>query len=205
MAEKYYVIVDDCRLPAMRTGSPALDFCNTWAGWNGGLEGDYLTDYDHLAVWAGFAGLLTADRVGQLRDRAHRHPAAARENLRRAHAARDRLYRALLEPQAPQAVDPFAQDAATAMRHMRLAVIDGAPAWRVDEAAGLAAPMVAAVWSAAQLLSSADRAPVRACPGDGCGWLFFDPSGRRRWCTMAICGNRAKARRFADRRRRGAS
>jgi predicted RNA-binding Zn ribbon-like protein len=201
MAEKHYVFVDHCRLPAMRTGSPALDFCNTRAGWNGGLEGEYLKDYDHLAVWAGFAGLLTADRVAHLRNRAQRHPAAARGCLRRALAARDRLYQALLEPEAPRALEPFAQDAATAMRHLRLAVIDGAPAWQVDEAAGLAAPIVAVTWSAAQLLTAGDRASVRACPGDGCGWLFLDTSGRRRWCTMAICGNRAKARRFADRRR----
>jgi predicted RNA-binding Zn ribbon-like protein len=24
---------------------------------------------------------------------------------------------------------------------------------------------------------------------------FFDPTGRRRWCSMAGCGNRAKAKR----------
>jgi predicted RNA-binding Zn ribbon-like protein len=202
MAQPHYVIIDDIRLPAPLAGHPVLHFCNTRAGWNGGIEGDYLRGYDHLAVWAGFAGLLTADRVAQLRDRAHHHPAAARVGVRRARAARNHLYRALLEPEAPQALDPFAQDVATAMRHIRLTVTDGAPAWQVDEAAGLAAPVVAVVWSAAQLLTSPDRGLVRACPGEGCGWLFLDTSGRRRWCMMSICGNRAKARRFADRRRR---
>ena len=39
------------------------------------------------------------------------------------------------------------------------------------------------------------------CAGYGCGWLFFDPSHRRHWCIMAICGNRAKARAYAERRR----
>jgi predicted RNA-binding Zn ribbon-like protein len=39
---------------------------------------------------------------------------------------------------------------------------------------------------------------VRACPGAGCGWLFYDPRGRRRWCVMAVCGNRAKAARHAE-------
>ncbi|MEV0611814.1 ABATE domain-containing protein [Nonomuraea sp. NPDC050404] len=36
---------------------------------------------------------------------------------------------------------------------------------------------------------------IRAC--GRCGWLFLDSSrgGRRRWCTMSICGNREKARR----------
>lgn len=36
---------------------------------------------------------------------------------------------------------------------------------------------------------------LRACPR--CGWLFVDRSkgGRRRWCSMTVCGNREKARR----------
>ncbi|MEM9223702.1 MAG: CGNR zinc finger domain-containing protein [Pseudomonadota bacterium] len=42
-----------------------------------------------------------------------------------------------------------------------------------------------------------DMARLRMCPGHDCGWLFVDESrnGRRRWCTMATCGNREKARR----------
>ncbi|MGW5195753.1 CGNR zinc finger domain-containing protein, partial [Kribbella sp. NPDC004138] len=42
-----------------------------------------------------------------------------------------------------------------------------------------------------------DRAHVRTCPS--CGWLFLDPRGRRRWCSMATCGNRAKVRAHAAR------
>jgi predicted RNA-binding Zn ribbon-like protein len=202
MAENHYVIVDGLRLPAALAGHPALDFCNTRAGWNGGVEGEYLAGYDHLAVWAGFAGLLTADRVEKVRARARCHPAAARGALRRAHAVRDRIYRAVLSPEDAEVVDALAEDAATAMRHVRLSLIDGVPAWRVDEAAGLTAPTVGVVWSAVHLLTSADRGLVQACPGEGCGWLFLDRSGRRVWCTMATCGNRAKAKRFADRRRR---
>ena len=201
MAEKHYVIVEDLVLPVLLAGHPALDFCNTRAGWDGGVEGEYLEGYDHLAVWAGYAGLLPADRVQRLRDRAHRHPGAARGALRRAHAARDRVYRALLAPEDGAVLNPFAQDAATAMRYLRLSLVDGEPAWQVDEDAGLTAPMDAVVWSAAQLITSPERSLVRACPGDGCGWLFLDRSGRRIWCTMATCGNRAKAKRFADRHR----
>ena len=204
MAENHYVIVDALRLPALLAGHPALDFCNTRAGWNGGVASEYLNGYDHLAVWAGSSGLLTAERVEGVRARARRHPAAARGALRRAHAARDRIYQALLNPEDAGVVDSLAQDAATAMRHTRLSVIDGAPGWQVAETAGLTAPTVAVVWSAAQLLTSADSDLVRACPGEGCGWLFLDRSGRRVWCTMATCGNRAKAKRFADRRRRSA-
>jgi predicted RNA-binding Zn ribbon-like protein len=49
------------------------------------------------------------------------------------------------------------------------------------------------------LLTSELSAFVSACPGAGCGWLFADRRGRRRWCSMAACGNRAKARRYAER------
>jgi predicted RNA-binding Zn ribbon-like protein len=38
---------------------------------------------------------------------------------------------------------------------------------------------------------------VRRCANPECGWLFLDDSraGKRRWCSMSSCGNRAKARR----------
>lgn len=43
----------------------------------------------------------------------------------------------------------------------------------------------------------------RICANDGCRWVFEDTSrgGRRRWCDMSICGNRAKVRRFRSRHR----
>jgi predicted RNA-binding Zn ribbon-like protein len=43
----------------------------------------------------------------------------------------------------------------------------------------------------------------RICANDGCRWVFEDTSrgGRRRWCDMASCGNRAKVRRYRSRHR----
>ena len=37
---------------------------------------------------------------------------------------------------------------------------------------------------------------VKICPADDCRWAFYDTSrnGSRHWCSMAVCGNRAKAR-----------
>ncbi len=37
---------------------------------------------------------------------------------------------------------------------------------------------------------------VKICPADECRWAFYDTSrnGSRQWCSMATCGNRAKAR-----------
>lgn len=59
----------------------------------------------------------------------------------------------------------------------------------------LAAYFVAAV--------KGDWIRVRRCPAADCAWVFWDSSknASRRWCSMRICGNRAKARAFADRHR----
>lgn len=41
----------------------------------------------------------------------------------------------------------------------------------------------------------------RICANDTCRWAFYDvsPTGRRRWCDMKTCGNRAKAARHRER------
>jgi predicted RNA-binding Zn ribbon-like protein len=61
------------------------------------------------------------------------------------------------------------------------------------------------------LLAIAHRAQVagtwerlKACPEESCGWAFYDRSRNRSstWCSMAVCGNRAKARAFRERRAR---
>ncbi len=46
-----------------------------------------------------------------------------------------------------------------------------------------------------ELLCSASLARVKQCEGHTCPLWFLDTSKnqRRRWCTMAVCGNRAKA------------
>jgi predicted RNA-binding Zn ribbon-like protein len=37
---------------------------------------------------------------------------------------------------------------------------------------------------------------LKVCPGHDCGWAFYDHSRNQtgRWCSMAVCGGRAKAR-----------
>jgi predicted RNA-binding Zn ribbon-like protein len=46
----------------------------------------------------------------------------------------------------------------------------------------------------AELVCSEDFSNVRVCEGSGCRLLFIDRTrGRaRRWCSVAVCGNRAK-------------
>ncbi len=44
---------------------------------------------------------------------------------------------------------------------------------------------------------------LKACQEDTCQWAFYDESRNRsaHWCSMEVCGNRNKARRFRERRR----
>lgn len=57
--------------------------------------------------------------------------------------------------------------------------------------------------AAAELLENAPAERLRRCSGQGCVLLFLDVSktGRRRWCSMAGCGNRAKVRAHYQRTR----
>ena len=70
--------------------------------------------------------------------------------------------------------------------------------WDVDARSGTALALLAPVlWSAGDLLAGPRLDRVRRCANPECGWLFLDDSraGKRRWCSMSACGNRAKARR----------
>jgi predicted RNA-binding Zn ribbon-like protein len=53
----------------------------------------------------------------------------------------------------------------------------------------------------AKLVCEEDFASVRACEGQSCTLLFADHTRRRarRWCSMAVCGNRAKQAAHRDR------
>jgi predicted RNA-binding Zn ribbon-like protein len=42
---------------------------------------------------------------------------------------------------------------------------------------------------------------LKICPADDCQWAFYDTSRNRsrRWCSMEVCGNRAKVRAYRSR------
>ncbi len=44
---------------------------------------------------------------------------------------------------------------------------------------------------------------LKACPAHDCLWVFYDrsPAGRGRWCSMAVCGSRAKMRTYRAKQR----
>ncbi len=45
---------------------------------------------------------------------------------------------------------------------------------------------------------------LKACPGEACGWAFYDQSRNQasNWCAMSVCGSRTKAREYRRRKQR---
>jgi predicted RNA-binding Zn ribbon-like protein len=62
--------------------------------------------------------------------------------------------------------------------------------------------IVAAVFAA---MGEADWKRLKTCDSRTCRWVFYDRSRNRssRWCKMASCGNRQKAKRFRERSKAG--
>ncbi|MGF6113397.1 CGNR zinc finger domain-containing protein [Pseudomonas frederiksbergensis] len=57
-------------------------------------------------------------------------------------------------------------------------------------------------FAAAELLAEGDFNLVRKCESPDCSLMFYDrtKSHKRRWCSMALCGNRHKVAEFRKRR-----
>jgi len=158
--------------------------------------------YDHLVAWARDAGLVENAAAARLHHDAACDPAAAARQLGRARSLRRALYGACTGRHDGDPWTAVGREARAAATHAELC--HGRPPgrrWSVSAEVGLARPVLEIAREAGALLGTIELADVRQCPGLGCGWLFLDPSGRRRWCTMEVCGNRAKVRRHADRAR----
>jgi predicted RNA-binding Zn ribbon-like protein len=61
--------------------------------------------------------------------------------------------------------------------------------------------LAAVARSGAEILADGPEARLRLCANPHCGFFFCDKSRthRRRWCSMAVCGNRSKVAAFARR------
>jgi predicted RNA-binding Zn ribbon-like protein len=167
-----------------------LEFANTryWRGQDTPTE--TLNSADDLSAWA--AGNVSKEA----------RPLPKRE-FDRALEARETIYRvfnATARGKAPAASDLeglngllAASPSRTTLRRERTGY-----AWDVDMRGGTALGQLAPVlWSAGDLLTGNKLDKVKRCANPECGWLFLDDSraGKRRWCSMSSCGNRAKARR----------
>ncbi|MDX3696207.1 CGNR zinc finger domain-containing protein [Streptomyces europaeiscabiei] len=61
------------------------------------------------------------------------------------------------------------------------------------------APLVSRVAAAvAEALTAGTWQRLKACEAPDCHWAYYDrsPAGRGRWCSMQVCGARAKMRRY---------
>jgi predicted RNA-binding Zn ribbon-like protein len=89
-------------------------------------------------------------------------------------------------------------------RRTRLAVrFDSGAIRLVPQSPGVAGALGRVLAAAAASMADGSWPRLKACQSDTCRWAFIDNTNNasRRWCSMSVCGNRAKARAF--RRRRG--
>jgi predicted RNA-binding Zn ribbon-like protein len=189
----------------------ALDFANTlsWRGTAAPMEA--LHTMADLIGWCRATKAVDDPALRRLERWWRAHPEAAKASHAEAIRLREaicRLFAAIASAAEPAPDDLRELDRALARAPPRIGLgrHDGAFAWRVPrlvpEATSLLAPVL---WSAGGLLVGPRGQRVRRCANDQCRWLFLDDSkgGTRRWCTMSMCGNRAKAHRHYLRQKQG--
>jgi len=180
--------------PLVVADHPALDLLNTQMMVDGQRR-DLLTSADVALQWLEALGL---DVPGADTSAEQARLLLALKQLR------DTLEPLLYARLAGQAADPAALNAL-----LRKAVVQ--LVWRedggvsLDRASGddaVSRCVSQLALSAAELLADGDFSLVRQCESNECTLLFYDrtKSHKRRWCSMAACGNRHKVAEFRKRR-----
>jgi predicted RNA-binding Zn ribbon-like protein len=190
----------------------ALDFLNSRVGPVGSGPPDWLADGAHFAEWLVRAGAIDAAVARQLvggKGSTKALDAVASE----ARALRDWLAD-FLDGHAGR---PLGRDTVRELRLLNR-LLERDLTHRVIEAAapggralicrqsrrwtpeGLIMPVAEAI---ADLVCNGDFHLVRHCEGVDCVLMFYDrtKAHARRWCSMALCGNRAKAAAHRARKR----
>jgi predicted RNA-binding Zn ribbon-like protein len=185
-------------------GRLCLDFCNTVDERNGSAPRDFLHDYNELVYFTVRAGGLTESTAANLLAAAESQPEQALSVYEEALRLRDVIYQiaqSIIQQEgiSEEALAQFNEFLGTALANRQMAPDEGGFIYKWNEIAVLDAVLWPITQSAAELFVSGDPVRLRPCPG--CGWLFYDKSsnGRRTWCDMRFCGNRAKASRFYER------
>jgi predicted RNA-binding Zn ribbon-like protein len=171
-----------------------------------GFPVERLPTLGDVLSWFVDRGVIHGEGADRLREQAAADPVGADRELIRIRAVRSALREvadAIVEHRPPQEA---ALDTVNRALHARQ-VIELVPSYDgctvdhrhvgdpIDDAlARLCDPLV-------QELTGGDPERIRICDNDTCRWVFYDTSrtGRRRWCDMATCGNRAKAARHRAR------
>jgi len=192
------------RLPAIFVGDAlGLDFLNSIAT-PVDTPIDWIDDGDGLLSWLEQAQLVPADALKSVRmqalpgelDAVADQARSLREWFRgfvRRHKGRPLNAKCLvqLEPlnRLLERDESFHRIVAAPKSEKRPLRFEAVRRWRTPEA--LLVPIGEAL---AQLVCTEDFSDVKACEGPACTLLFADHTrGRtRRWCSMALCGNRAK-------------
>jgi predicted RNA-binding Zn ribbon-like protein len=181
----------------------ALEFVNTRELEHGELV-DHLSSADDAEAWFAERGVVhgapatTTDQ--QTAERRIATVRAVREALRELLDAND-------EGRAPAAGALATVN--RALRHRETVELTLSPDGIAFDHRHVGDPLDEAVArmadSIARELGSEDRDRLRICDSETCRWVFHDSSrtGRRRWCDMSTCGNRAKAARHRARLRAG--
>ncbi|WP_269856786.1 CGNR zinc finger domain-containing protein [Streptomyces sp. RPT161] len=180
-----------------------LDFLNSVAT-PAGTQVDWIADGDGLLVWLEQAELVSAEVLEKLRAEAMPgemdHVAAQARSLREWFRGFVNEWKGRPVPsEAVRDLEPLNQLLARDEQFVQ--VVAGGPEgsnglelrterrWRTPES--LLLPIGQAL---SAVVSQEDFTNIKACQGPTCTLVFADRTrGRaRRWCTMAICGNRAK-------------
>jgi predicted RNA-binding Zn ribbon-like protein len=197
-------------MPRARTPFAAgrlwLDFVNTDEAPRH-AQSDALVSFDGYLAWLEEAALLDAARRAALQRRAIEQPASATATLHEA-----RRIRSALRPLAERGVHASERERQAAVLEINRVLGRSTGVRRIEHDArdgsfgrtfvpsgdAFAALVIPVVESAADTLVTGELTRVRRCVADPpCPRVFLDTSrsGRRRWCDMRTCGNRAKAAR----------
>ncbi|MEV7071109.1 CGNR zinc finger domain-containing protein [Streptomyces sp. NPDC091972] len=122
----------------------------------------------------------------------------AEEELAPARELRESLRVALLAHAGHpphRTVTPLGELLAAAPLLLTVAASDGSAALAPADAGPLLSRVAAAV---AESLVAGTWTRLKACEAVDCHWAYYDrsPAGRGRWCSMQVCGARAKMRRY---------
>ncbi len=184
-------------------GNVALDFANTVAyRLDADLRVDRMQSERDMYRWVDQADLGCREALAELRpmtEHCFQRIIEARESVFSVFSAI-----ALVKRIPGAAVHHIDAELHACQNKRRLIVVKHTGSWVWRDDSNYADVLLHTILSeAAQLLTSGPLNLVRLCADDSCGWLFVDLSNgrRRRWCRMADCGNRNKARTFYDRQR----
>ncbi|MGR3936391.1 CGNR zinc finger domain-containing protein [Streptomyces sp. BRA346] len=122
--------------------------------------------------------------------------------LRDAHALREAIHRAGTAVAADDVPDPADEDLLnrwTARHRARLVLTGGRARWRLPDSDPARAALAVVAVDAVATLGAHHKdgegdGVIKRCEQHTCGGLFLDTSRgrRRRWCSMATCGNKVK-------------